>query len=318
MADEVTKVEAFEADEAEMIEAAEPAPEIYSRVAMEEPPATETPATETPRTPRQIRMGLPTLPFLGSFRRVKPNNSPDAVEKKKRIWLKLEDCTPEWLEVDFDANTHTLFWKRSVNEPQSQQLANDFVGTLMKKTAIKGSDQDVAATKLQRGFRGSGIWASQHGDLPAGSCCFYLYPSVQHARKRAAKVTGVALKLLEKIICAFAAQEPARFNIVNNVGGYPIHALMICNTDESLDLALRLMQRRAEWLILPYANSPPLHLFTGETILHVAAANDREDIFVRIVEIATRFWQAYEDRTKAGEELEEKEKPVDYITRIIR
>ena len=245
MADEVTKVEAFEADEAEMIEAAEPAPEIYSRVAMEEPPATETPATETPRTPRQIRMGLPTLPFLGSFRRVKPNNSPDAVEKKKRIWLKLEDCTPEWLEVDFDANTHTLFWKRSVNEPQSQQLANDFVGTLMKKTAIKGSDQDVASTKLQRGFRGSGIWASQHGDLPAGSCCFYLYPSVQHARKRAAKVTGVALKLLEKIICAFAAQEPARFNIVNNVGGYPIHALMICNTDESLDLALRLMQRRA-------------------------------------------------------------------------
>ena len=114
-------------------------------------------------------------------------------------------------------------------------------------------------------------------------------------------MTGVALKLLEKIICAFAAQEPARFNIVNNVGGYPIHALMICNTDESLDLALRLMQRRAEWLILPYANSPPLHLFTGETILHVKRWRGGE--------------LAYEDRTKAGEELEEKEKPVDYITR---
>ena len=65
-------------------------------------------------------------------------------------------------------------------------------------------------------------------------------------------------------------------------GALPIHALLIANTDASIELAFQWFKRQPSLIPLAHGPGP----FIGENNLHVLAANRREDSFIRLVKMA--------------------------------
>ena len=105
-----------------------------------------------------------------------------------------------------------------------------------------------------------------------------------------------------ELMCELLGQFPAAFVglpgglLVDAYGATPLHALMVCNTDASLSLATKLIERSPLLLLNVHAGlvgypshfkgyeplpekpeSSHLMTFAGENSLHLAAVNQRED-----------------------------------------
>ena len=65
-------------------------------------------------------------------------------------------------------------------------------------------------------------------------------------------------------------------------GALPVHALLIANTDTSVELAFQWFKRQPSLLPLVHGAGP----YRGENNLHILAANRREDSFIRLLKMA--------------------------------
>ena len=67
------------------------------------------------------------------------------------------------------------------------------------------------------------------------------------------------------------------------VGASLLHALVIADTDESLELAMHVYMAKPELLLLTHIDETP---FAGQNALHVLAVNRREQELCALVELA--------------------------------
>ena len=76
------------------------------------------------------------------------------------------------------------------------------------------------------------------------------------------------------------------FSLPDLVGAFPIHALLVCNSPESLSLALSLMQARPALLEQTHTTAKfGVRLFNGESSLHIAVVNRHEDLLLQMIEM---------------------------------
>ena len=76
------------------------------------------------------------------------------------------------------------------------------------------------------------------------------------------------------------------FDAPDKVGAYPIHALLVGNTEESLSAVWQLMEANPTLLEQTHATSSfGLQLFNGESSLHVAAVNKREELLLKMIDL---------------------------------
>ena len=135
--------------------------------------------------------------------------------------------------------------------------------------------------------------------LPAGSCNLYLFPRIALgrgvARKKSAsnKLEDHAQEasdedqvLLKRLLLAtFETTSGSLMDQTDQSGAYPIHALMVGNTDASLALSLDLFRASPALLTRTHGTGP----FEGESSLIIAIVNRREDVVLTMLELAKKL-----------------------------
>ena len=134
--------------------------------------------------------------------------------------------------------------------------------------------------------------------LPPGKCNLYMFSTIVpveggDGRPLGAEEAEVLMQLL-LLLAADAGktgddEKTSLFDIPDKVGAYPIHAILVGNTDESLKAVWRLMEAVPALLEQTHTTSSfGLPLFNGESSLHVAIVNGREDLLLRMLDLGER------------------------------
>ena len=87
-----------------------------------------------------------------------------------------------------------------------------------------------------------------------------------------------------------------RVQVTDSVGAYPIHALVVRNSDISLSLSVRMFEVAPR--MLTFVHLPPI--FTGESCFHIVAVNQRESTFVRMLELVLKHVEANEVHARSA------------------
>ena len=129
--------------------------------------------------------------------------------------------------------------------------------------------------------------------LPAGSCNLYQYPMVVGTTQASHAVwpEGAALGALEGLVLAFLRirDTSAVDEATDEVGATVQHALAVANTDKALALLDRLMKAKPSLLTQCHSkHRSGISLFTGETTLHILAANGRESLLCALITLVAR------------------------------
>jgi hypothetical protein len=95
---------------------------------------------------------------------------------------------------------------------------------------------------------------------------------------------SAAGELVLREILLWLATHTTALESHDAVGAYPVHALAVCNTDASLELLMGVLKCKPHLLLDVHSASGP---YAGETLLHVAAANRREELLLRLLSFAS-------------------------------
>jgi len=134
--------------------------------------------------------------------------------------------------------------------------------------------------------------SAREGLPDCGGCNLYSYPSVMSADVPTGSIPSAeAVDVLDEILKWLCRNAPEALEIPDEVGAYPIHALMVANTRGSLRVAQALYDILPSMLTWAHADSGP---YAGETALHVAAVNHGERLLLRLLDTAKRRLSASE------------------------
>ena len=125
-------------------------------------------------------------------------------------------------------------------------------------------------------------------ELPAGACNLYLFPTVTLTSGTTMRPEGRQLDTLKALLVCIATDPSCDFvETPDVVGAFPIHALLVANTDASIAL-VELMIRIAPTRLITQTHTDHragFPLFTGESNLHVCAVNCREELLCTLIDI---------------------------------
>ena len=129
--------------------------------------------------------------------------------------------------------------------------------------------------------------------LPAATCNLYQFPTIEPADGSGARPADVReTEVLVQLLLLLAEdagtekETTPMFDLSDKVGAYPIHALLVGNTEESLSAVWQLMEANPTLLEQTHATSSfGLQLFNGESSLHVAAVNKREELLLKMIDL---------------------------------
>jgi hypothetical protein len=100
--------------------------------------------------------------------------------------------------------------------------------------------------------------------ISPGALNLYTYPG---------PYSGTQVALLRRVLLEMARRSPRLFEMPDPVGAYVIHALIVCNTEESLEISFAILDLLPRLVLLRH-DAP---IFTGEGSLHILCANRREE-----------------------------------------
>lgn len=123
--------------------------------------------------------------------------------------------------------------------------------------------------------------------LPVGRCNLYLYPSIRtDLEPRGYRPSDAGIRVLKKMIKALALTTH-QLNEPDEVGAFAIHALVVCNTPESLEISMELFEEQPHLMTQVHVkHRAGFPLFSGESSLHIFAVNQHEDLFCRFLDLA--------------------------------
>ena len=115
----------------------------------------------------------------------------------------------------------------------------------------------------------------RHGnvEVPKGSLNLYTYPG---------GYAGAQLGIVRRVMLELATNHIHLFKVPDPVGACILHALVVCNTEESIELALMVLRTEPQLLLQTHVGQP----FLGEGLLHIACANRREQLGIAMVDLA--------------------------------
>lgn len=106
--------------------------------------------------------------------------------------------------------------------------------------------------------------------VPPGKLNLYTYPG-SHA--------GAELALLRQVMVELARKSPHLYEVPDPVGAFVIHALVVCNTEASIETALAVLRACPKLVLQQHTGQP----FSGEGLLHIACANRREALAGQLI-----------------------------------
>lgn len=123
--------------------------------------------------------------------------------------------------------------------------------------------------------------------IPPGRCNLYTYPFVTTLAGRETFVPESLTPLKRVVLASLADPQCSYFEVADEVGAYFIHCLLVANTPEALELAWELLKAKPSLLCVVHTDHRKgFALFTGESCLHIVAANRREKLLLRLVDLA--------------------------------
>ena len=133
--------------------------------------------------------------------------------------------------------------------------------------------------------------------LPAATCNLYRYPSIEPADGSVGRPADAQeTELLVQLLLLLAADAGTKkeitpmFDAPDKVGAFPIHALLVGNSEASLDATWRLMEANPTLLEQIHTTASfGLALFNGESSLHVAAVNKQEELLLQMLDLGERM-----------------------------
>ena len=109
--------------------------------------------------------------------------------------------------------------------------------------------------------------------VEAGALNLYTYPG---------GFAGSKLALLRSVMLEIATSAPHLFDVPDPVGAFVIHALLVCNSEPSLELAFSILELQPRLALQLHVGEP----FCGECCLHILCVNRQEKMACRMVEMA--------------------------------
>ena len=188
--------------------------------------------------------------------------------------LKVPGLMPSKIDCSLDiVGQHTIQWQGPI--------------------AIKG-ETPAGKSKNRRSSMQNQL--TEGTSLPTGSVNLYTYPTIAtkvvgedgKVAERKYKVEGAQLLALRQLVKAvFLSQTEAMSTHSDEVGAFPIHALVVGNTPEALELATEIFEAKPSLLkILHTTSRAGLPLFFGESTLHILCVNQQEAMLVRLLALA--------------------------------
>eukprot|EP00966_Prymnesium_polylepis_P333954 7389363-Prymnesium_polylepis.2 len=92
------------------------------------------------------------------------------------------------------------------------------------------------------------------------------------------RFSGPALAAIRDVLVTLAGTAAHVFQEPDSVGAYVLHALLVSNTDASLELALALLEVAPKLLLQTHTGQP----FDGEGCLHILCVNRREEMACKV------------------------------------
>ena len=120
--------------------------------------------------------------------------------------------------------------------------------------------------------------------IAPGSLNLYTFPG---------RFAGPELAVIRQIMLELASAMPDRYAVPDVVGANIIHALVVCNTEASLELAFAIFDVAPRLLLPTHAGQP----FMDEGNLHIVCVNRRETHACRMVDIAMTHFTVDEVRS---------------------
>ena len=187
------------------------------------------------------------------------------VRKRFVVSVPLPGYRPDTVDVKFNVDApHGLSWQVDIFH------SSDYGGQL------GGTSTGTAAPAATEG----------EPALPRGSVSLYVFPTVHtECDPRGIKPSWGGVDILCRIL-HHLSNEPdsaGAFEAADPSGAYAMHALMACNTDESLKLAQEIYSKRPRLLLQVLSANGP---FLGESSLHIACVNRREQLLVDLIALA--------------------------------
>ena len=113
--------------------------------------------------------------------------------------------------------------------------------------------------------------------VPAGSCNLYLYPALVDGA--IGPLSAQQVQALQTLLVGMVDAASTLWQVPDVVGAYPIHAVVVANTLEALALSEAMFEANPRLLTQVHAkHRAGFPLFTGESALHIATVNKREDL----------------------------------------
>ena len=120
--------------------------------------------------------------------------------------------------------------------------------------------------------------------IAGGECNMYLFPGAT-IDGQPVKLMGEQLQALTEVLVALATDSTNDMMLTPDVvGAYPIHALLVANTEQSLLLAMRLFKAEPGLMLQTHAPGP----FYGENCMHCIAVNSHEDELCEMLALASK------------------------------
>lgn len=169
---------------------------------------------------------------------------------------------------------------RDLTAPSSERPAKELNVTLDSSASMHTVSWNVAVHDLKDTI-----------SLYPGACLLYTYPAIQWGASVPPDVPTPpsAEWMVAHILMYLATNEGCRaFDLPDVVGAYPIHALTVCNTPQSIELTMKILNARPA-LLKQYhehvGGNGSKCPYGGETALHIACVNRKEDVLVEMINI---------------------------------
>ena len=125
--------------------------------------------------------------------------------------------------------------------------------------------------------------------VPPGELNLYTYPG---------GFSGAALDIIRGNLVQMAKDAPQVYETPDLVGAYVIHALIVCNTDASLEVAFQIIDVLPRLLLQTHSGTAVVKdIFTGEGSIHIVCVNRREEYACKMIDIAQKNFTEEEFRS---------------------
>ena len=134
--------------------------------------------------------------------------------------------------------------------------------------------------------------------LPPGKCNLYFFPQIivadPHGTSLMLEAESESLEVMTQLLLLLATtiDDGKMFETPDFVGAFPIHALLVCNSPESLAVSMVVLQAKPTLLTQLHVSGGLGAYFNGESCLHILIVNRREDELLRILDLAEEKLEA--------------------------